>query len=43
MTLRANLTLSSAAFRHALRCATALMVALVLEKTLKLPHGPGSR
>ena len=39
VTLRANLTLSSAAFRHALRCATALMVALVLEKTLKLPHG----
>ncbi|MET0289474.1 MAG: FUSC family protein [Pseudoxanthomonas sp.] len=39
ITLRANLKLSSIAFRHALRCGTALVVALLLERALALPHG----
>lgn len=39
ITLRANLTLSSVAFRHALRCGTSLVVALLLERALQLPHG----
>jgi len=39
LTLQANLTLSSVAFRHALRCGTALVAALLLERGLALPHG----
>ncbi|KGI78032.1 FUSC family protein [Oleiagrimonas soli] len=38
-TLRANLTLHSAAFRHALRCAVCLALAQWLERTLGLPRG----
>jgi uncharacterized membrane protein YccC len=39
ITLRANLSLSSIAFRHALRCGAALVAALLLERGLALPHG----
>jgi len=39
ITLRSNLKLSSVAFRHALRCGTSLVIALLLERTLQLPHG----
>lgn len=38
-TLRANTTLSSVAFRHALRCAASLALAQWLERMLGLPHG----
>ncbi len=37
--LRANLSLSSIAFRHALRCGVCLAVAVVGERTLAIPHG----
>ncbi|SEL03246.1 Uncharacterized membrane protein YccC [Pseudoxanthomonas sp. GM95] len=39
ITLKSNLKLSSVAFRHALRCGTSLVIALLLERTLQLPHG----
>lgn len=39
ITLKSNLKLSSVAFRHALRCGTSLVVALLLERVLQLPHG----
>ncbi|MEO7199407.1 MAG: FUSC family protein, partial [Dokdonella sp.] len=38
-TLRANLTLSSSALRHSLRCGVCLALAVILERLLKLPHG----
>jgi uncharacterized membrane protein YccC len=38
-TLRANLTLSSVAFRHALRCGVCLALAVATERALALPHG----
>ncbi len=38
-TLRANLTLSSIAFRHALRCGVCLAIAVVGERLSGLPHG----
>jgi uncharacterized membrane protein YccC len=37
--LRANLTLSSIAFRHALRCGVCLAIAVVGERALAIPHG----
>jgi uncharacterized membrane protein YccC len=37
--LRANLTLSSIAFRHALRCGVCLAIAIVGERALAIPHG----
>jgi len=37
--LRANLSLSSIAFRHAVRCGVCLAVAVVGERTLAIPHG----
>ena len=37
--LRANLALSSVAFRHALRCGACLAIAVVVERALGLPHG----
>ena len=37
--LRANLSLSSIAFRHAIRCGVCLAVAVVGERTLAIPHG----
>ena len=37
--LRANLTLSSIAFRHAVRCGVCLAIAVVGERTLAIPHG----
>jgi uncharacterized membrane protein YccC len=38
-TLRANLTLSSIAFRHAIRCGACLAIAVAGERALHLPHG----
>ncbi|WP_166207503.1 FUSC family protein [Cognatiluteimonas telluris] len=38
-TLRANLTLSSVAFRHALRCAICVALAAGCERALQVPHG----
>jgi uncharacterized membrane protein YccC len=38
-TLRANFTLSSVAFRHALRCALCVCFAAACERMLRLPHG----
>lgn len=38
-TLRANLTTRSVAFRHALRCAVCLSVALLASRLWQLPHG----
>ncbi|MBO9663076.1 FUSC family protein [Dokdonella sp.] len=38
-TLRANLTLSSIAFRHALRCGVCLSLAIVGERLAGIPHG----
>lgn len=38
-TLRANLSLSSVAFRHAIRCAVCLAAAIAFERTLAIPHG----
>jgi uncharacterized membrane protein YccC len=37
--LRANLRLSSIAFRHALRCGVCLAVAFAGERALSMPHG----
>lgn len=37
--LRANLTLSSIAFRHSLRCGVCLALAVAAERLLVLPHG----
>ncbi|HEX5124877.1 MAG TPA: FUSC family protein, partial [Rhodanobacteraceae bacterium] len=37
--LRANLSLSSIAFRHALRCGVCLAIAVVGERALAIPHG----
>ena len=37
--LRANLVPSSAAFRHAVRCAVCLALAVAVERGLDLPHG----
>lgn len=38
-TLRANLDLSSIAFRHALRCGACLAIAVVGERLAGIPHG----
>ena len=38
-TLRANFTLSSVAFRHALRCAVCVAFAVACERLLRVPHG----
>lgn len=38
-TLRANLALSSVAFRHALRCAFCVALAAACERLLRVPHG----
>jgi uncharacterized membrane protein YccC len=38
-TLRANLTAHSVAFRHALRCAVCLSIALLVSRLWQLPHG----
>ncbi len=38
-TLRANLTLSSVALRHSLRCGVCLALAVAAERVLELPHG----
>jgi uncharacterized membrane protein YccC len=38
-TLRANLTAHSVAFRHAMRCAVCLTIALLVSRTWQLPHG----
>jgi uncharacterized membrane protein YccC len=38
-TLRANLTITSVAFRHALRCALCVAFAAACERLLRLPHG----
>lgn len=38
-TLRANLTTHSVAFRHAMRCAVCLSIALVVSRLWQLPHG----
>ena len=38
-TLRANLTLSSVAFRHAIRCGVCLAIAVAGERAAGLPHG----
>ncbi|GLQ96088.1 FUSC family protein [Dyella mobilis] len=37
--LRANLTVHSVAFRHAMRCATCLSLALLASRIWQLPHG----
>lgn len=37
-TLRANLSLSSVAFRHALRCAIGLAAGVTVERLVSLPH-----
>jgi uncharacterized membrane protein YccC len=37
--LRANLGMGSVAFRHALRCATCVALAAMLERALQVPHG----
>ncbi|GLQ46774.1 hypothetical protein GCM10007862_18250 [Dyella lipolytica] len=37
--LRANLTLHSVAFRHAMRCAVCLSLALLVSRVWQLPHG----
>lgn len=37
--LRANITLSSIAFRHALRCGVCLAIAVAGERVLAIPHG----
>ena len=38
-TLRANLSLDSVAFRHALRCGVCLTIAIVGERSAGVPHG----
>ena len=38
-TLRANLSAHSVAFRHALRCAVCLSIALLVSRLWQLPHG----
>jgi uncharacterized membrane protein YccC len=38
-TLRANFTLSSIAFRHAIRCGVCLAIAVAGERALAIPHG----
>ncbi|TWI03760.1 putative membrane protein YccC [Luteimonas cucumeris] len=38
-TLRANLKLSSVAFRHAIRCAICVALAVAGERWLRIPHG----
>ncbi|KAB7765284.1 FUSC family protein [Xanthomonas maliensis] len=38
-TLRANLDLSSVAFRHALRCGVCLALAIAVQRWLQIPHG----
>ncbi|HKT28631.1 FUSC family protein [Dyella sp.] len=38
-TLRANLTTHSVAFRHAMRCAVCLSIALLISRLWQLPHG----
>jgi uncharacterized membrane protein YccC len=38
-TLRANFTMSSVAFRHALRCALCVAFAAACERLLQVPHG----
>jgi len=38
-TLRANLTTHSMAFRHAMRCAVCLSMALLVSRLWQLPHG----
>jgi uncharacterized membrane protein YccC len=38
-TLRANLTTHSVAFRHAMRCAVCLSIALLVSRVWQLPHG----
>jgi uncharacterized membrane protein YccC len=38
-TLRANFTLSSIAFRHAIRCGVCLAIAVAGERVLAIPHG----
>lgn len=38
-TLRANLTAHSVAFRHAMRCAVCLSIALLVSRVWQLPHG----
>jgi uncharacterized membrane protein YccC len=38
-TLRANLTMHSVAFRHAVRCAVCLSVTLLVSRLWQLPHG----
>ncbi len=38
-TLQANLTLSSVAMRHAVRCGLCLALAVTVERLLDLPHG----
>jgi uncharacterized membrane protein YccC len=38
-TLRANLTMRSVAFRHAVRCAACLGIALLVSRLWQLPHG----
>ncbi|MEE7561208.1 hypothetical protein HH299_17060, partial [Xanthomonas sp. Kuri4-2] len=38
-TLRANLALSSVAFRHALRCSVCLALAVAFERWQQIPHG----
>ncbi|GFZ96187.1 FUSC family protein [Dyella caseinilytica] len=38
-TLRANLTTHSVAFRHAMRCAVCLSIALLVSRLWHLPHG----
>jgi uncharacterized membrane protein YccC len=38
-TLRANVTMSSVAFRHALRCALCVGLAAACERVLQVPHG----
>jgi uncharacterized membrane protein YccC len=38
-TLRANLTLSSVAFRHSLRCGVCLAIAVIAERGFAVPHG----
>ena len=38
-TLRANISLQSVAFRHALRCAVCLTLALLISRLWHLPHG----
>jgi uncharacterized membrane protein YccC len=38
-TLRANFTVHSVAFRHAMRCAVCLSIALLVSRIWQLPHG----